>query len=48
MPVYLLRRWQGTPQALEHAEITWKSLEAMHEMDMIEADAELVEKLQTI
>jgi 8-oxo-dGTP diphosphatase len=45
MPVYILRRWQGTPQALEHAAICWKPAHAMHELPMIEADAELIERL---
>src|SRR5690348_7019902 len=32
MPVYLLRRWQGTPHAKEHAAITWKHPKKMHEL----------------
>ena len=47
MPVYILRRWQGTPQDLEHAGIAWKRPAAMHDLPMIEADAELVERLKT-
>jgi 8-oxo-dGTP diphosphatase len=46
MPVYLLRRWQGEPKALEHAAITWKKPAAMHELPMIEADTGLVIKLK--
>ncbi len=45
MPVYLCRRWEGTPQAMEHAAIHWCLPCDMHKMDMIEADAELVKKL---
>jgi len=48
MPVYLCRRWQGTPEALEHAAICWKPASVMGEMDMIEADAELVARLKTM
>ena len=46
MPVYLCRSWQGTPEAKEHAAIVWKRPDFMHEMAMIEADAELIERLK--
>ena len=46
MPVYTLRKWRGEVAALEHAAVTWKAPAAMGELPMIEADAELVEKLQ--
>lgn len=46
MPVYLCRKWEGMPQALEHAAVTWCAAEEMHTLDMIEADAELVEQLK--
>ena len=46
MPVYICRRWQGTPEAKEHAAIAWTHPHNMHELPMIEADAELVEKLR--
>lgn len=45
MLVYLCRKWQGTPVSTEHPAIAWKHPSAMHELDMIEADAPLVEKL---
>ncbi len=45
MPVYVVRRWQGTPRAVEHAAICWEKPRDMHRLDMIEADAELVQKL---
>ena len=45
MPVYLCRQWKGAPQALEHAAIIWQAAHKMHELDMIEADAQLVAKL---
>ena len=46
MPVYLCRSWQGEPQPKEHAAIAWKRPESMHALPMIEADAELVERLK--
>jgi 8-oxo-dGTP diphosphatase len=46
MPVYLVRTWKGTPQALEHDQIIWERPEAMGELGMIEADMGLVEKLR--
>ena len=46
MPVYTLRIWKGEVRALEHAAVTWKTPNAMHELPMIEADAELVLKLK--
>lgn len=45
MPVYLCRVWDGEPKALEHANVCWKSPARMIELDMIEADADLVQKL---
>ena len=45
MPVYICQKWQGEPQALEHSALCWKLPSDMHELDMIEADAELVKKL---
>lgn len=48
MPVYLVRHWQGTPEPKEHAALCWKSANSMDQLDMIEADAELVERLKAI
>jgi 8-oxo-dGTP diphosphatase len=48
MPVYLLRRWQGEPQAREHAALAWKRPAEMAALPMIEADAELVERLKNV
>lgn len=45
MPVYLCKKWKGTPRAVEHAAIQWVKPSDMPKMDMIEADAELVQKL---
>jgi len=48
MPVYIVRTWQGTPRAVEHAALTWKTPANMHAMNMIEADAALIEKLKLL
>jgi len=45
MPVWTIRRWQGSPRALEHAAICWKHPREMHTLSMIEADEALVAKL---
>ena len=46
MPVYLLKKWQGTPHALEHAALRWSKPDDMHQLNMIEADTPLVDKLK--
>ena len=48
MPVYLCRTWQGTPYAKEHTAIAWKRPQDMHQLPMIEADAELIERLKMV
>ncbi len=48
MPVYICRKWQGIPQPLEHAALSWEYAHDMHKLDMIEADAELVERLKLL
>lgn len=48
MPVYLVRRWQGEAKAMEHAAIHWAKPADMHTRPMIEADAELVERLKNM
>lgn len=48
MPVYLCRLWKGEPKALEHASILWELPRDMHKLPMIEADAELVERLSVL
>ena len=45
MPVYVVRCWKGTPRALEHAALIWSKPNEMADLDMIEADAELVHRL---
>ena len=46
MPVFICRKWQGTPHPLEHSNLCWSHPSEMHRLDMIEADAELVERLR--
>lgn len=46
MPVYLIRAWHGEPKALFHSQLIWELPREMHRLDMIEADAELVERLK--
>jgi len=48
MPVYLCRHWQGEPHPKEHTAIIWKHPPDMHDVPMIEADAELVERLRAV
>lgn len=48
MPVYICRKWQGDPQPLEHSALCWTCPSDMHKLDMIEADCELIERLQLI
>lgn len=46
MPVYLCRSWKGDPKPITHSEIIWELPSAMGELDTIDADAELVERLK--
>lgn len=48
MPVYICRMWQGEPKPLEHSALCWSYSNAMHELDMIEADYELVERIKLL
>ncbi len=45
MPVYTCRIWQNEPKALFHNALMWELPREMHKVDMIEADAELVKRL---
>ncbi len=45
MPVYVCRTWQGKPTAIEHQSIIWEHPKAMPQLDLIKADAALVEQL---
>jgi 8-oxo-dGTP diphosphatase len=46
MPVYMCRTWEGTPHPHEHTAIAWRHPNEMHRLPMIEADAELIERLK--
>ena len=46
MPLFLLRRWEGSPQAKEHKEIKWVRPNDMRTFPMPPADAPLVAYLQ--
>ncbi len=48
MPVYLCRAWKGKPKPLTHSALIWELPGRMRELDMIEADAELVERLKVM
>ncbi len=48
MPVWVCRTWEGEPAPLEHDAICWMKPSAMHELEMIEADDTLVEKLRLL
>ena len=42
MPLFLIRRWEGEPQAREHTAIKWVKPNAMRDYAMPPADAPLV------
>jgi 8-oxo-dGTP diphosphatase len=42
MPLYLIRRWEGEPEAREHTAIKWVRPQAMRDYPMPPADAPLV------
>ena len=46
MPLYICRRWQGTPQPREGQALAWVRPAAMDEYDMPPADRPLVERLK--
>ncbi|MEQ9813582.1 MAG: 8-oxo-dGTP diphosphatase MutT [Azospirillaceae bacterium] len=46
MPLYLCRKWQGTPQALEHSELKWVRPVRLGDYAMPPADAPLVAMLR--
>lgn len=48
MPTWLVRDWQGTPQAVEHQEIRWVHPNDMSRMLMIEADKPLIDRLSEL
>lgn len=48
MPLYVCRRWEGTPQALEHAAIKWVRPKDMAAYPMPAADLPLVPMLRDL
>ena len=46
MPLYLCRRWEGTPRAVEHPQIRWIRPAQMSELPMPPADEPLVAYLR--
>ena len=46
MPLYLCRRWEGAPRALEHSEIRWLRPSRLAELPMPPADEPLVAYLR--
>ena len=48
MPLYVCRRWDGTPQALEHAAIRWVRPKDMGDYPMPAADLPLVPMLRDL
>ncbi len=45
MPLYVCRKWKGTPRALEHQAITWVRPNELRKYDMPPADKPLVSHL---
>lgn len=45
MPLYVCRRWQGTPQAKEHSALKWVRPQALRDYPMPPADEPLIAAL---
>ncbi|WP_424984154.1 8-oxo-dGTP diphosphatase MutT [Maritalea sp. S77] len=45
MPLFVCRKWQGTPQALEHQALKWVRPQKMRDYDMPPADEPLIAHL---
>ncbi|WIY54540.1 (deoxy)nucleoside triphosphate pyrophosphohydrolase [Devosia sp. YIM 151766] len=45
MPLYVCRKWQGTPQALEHAALKWVRPQLLRDYAMPPADEPLIAAL---
>lgn len=45
MPLYVCRKWQGTPQAREHQALKWVRPQKLHEFEMPPADEPLIAHL---
>ena len=48
MPLYVCRRWEGTPQPLEHAAIKWVRPKDMGQYPMPAADLPLIPMLRDL
>jgi 8-oxo-dGTP diphosphatase len=48
MPLYVCRKWHGTPQALQHARIAWVRPNRLREYPMPPADEPLVAHLLSL
>jgi 8-oxo-dGTP diphosphatase len=48
MPLYVCRRWEGTPRALEHAALKWVRPKEMGDYPMPAADLPLVPMLRDL
>jgi len=48
MPLYVCRRWEGTPQALEHSALKWVRPRDMGQYSMPPADLPLVPMLRDL
>ncbi len=48
MPLYLCRRWEGTPTPLEHQALKWVRPRALSEYPMPEADIPLIPMLRDL
>jgi 8-oxo-dGTP diphosphatase len=48
MPLYVCRRWESTPQALEHTALKWVRPKDMHQYSMPPADLPLIPMLRDL
>ena len=48
MPLYVCRRWDGTPQALEHSALKWVRPKDMSQYSMPPADLPLIPMLREL
>jgi 8-oxo-dGTP diphosphatase len=48
MPLYICRRWEGTPRALEHANLAWVRANRLRDYPMPPADEPLVAHLLSL
>ncbi len=46
MPLFVCRRWRGTPQSLEGQALKWVRLNELHDYPMPPADIPLVAQLR--